>query len=95
LIHIAPWPVCIGLMRGAGAHLAAGGTLVLYGPFKIGGEHTAPSNAVFDADLRQRDPGWGVRDLETVIAEALANGLTFAERVAMPSNNQALVFRKT
>lgn len=94
LAHIAPWQACRGLMRGAGRHLQRGGVLVLYGPFRIGGEHTAPSNEAFDADLRMRDPAWGVRDLEAVVAEAEANGLLFEQRVAMPANNQTLVFRK-
>jgi SAM-dependent methyltransferase len=95
MIHIAPWPVCLGLMRGAGRHLAPGGVLVLYGPFRVGGAHTAPSNAAFDADLRQRDPDWGVRDLEAVVKAAAAHGLTFAERVPMPANNQTLVFHRS
>lgn len=95
MIHIAPWRACVGLMRGAGAHLLPGGLLLLYGPYKIGGEHTAPSNAAFDADLRRRDPAWGVRDLDAVVAEARANGLVLEERVGMPANNQTLVFRRT
>jgi SAM-dependent methyltransferase len=95
MIHIAPWPVCLGLMRGAGRHLAPGGVLVLYGPFRVGGAHTAPSNAAFDADLRQCDPAWGVRDLEAVIEAAAAQGLTFAERVPMPANNQTLIFHRS
>jgi len=95
MMHIAPWQACVGLMRGAQAHLVRGGVLVLYGPFKIGGQHTAPSNAAFDEDLRRRDPAWGVRDLESVLAEAHTNGLTLEERVEMPANNQMLVFRKT
>ena len=66
MIHISPWQTCLGLLRGAGAHLAADGVLVLYGPYKVGGAHTAPSNAAFDAELRARDPSWGVRDLEAV-----------------------------
>jgi cyclopropane fatty-acyl-phospholipid synthase-like methyltransferase len=95
LIHIAPWRACAGLMRGAAAHLVSNGVLILYGPFKIGGEHTAPSNAAFDADLRARDRSWGVRDLEAVAAEARAHGLVLDERVAMPANNQTLIFRRT
>jgi SAM-dependent methyltransferase len=94
LIHIAPWRACAGLMRGAGIHLNRGGVLVVYGPFKIDGEHTAPSNAAFDTDLRLRDPTWGVRDLEKVIGEAQANGLALEDRVAMPANNQIVIFRR-
>ena len=94
LIHIAPWAACEGLMHGAGKHLVPGGVLVLYGPFKIDGAHTAPSNAAFDADLRLRDPAWGVRDLEAVAATAARHGLDLEERIAMPANNQTLVFRK-
>lgn len=94
LIHIAPWEICQALLRGAGAHLVPGGALVLYGPYRIGGEHTAPSNQAFDQDLRSRDPAWGVRDLEAVVAVAREQSLELEERVAMPANNQTLVFRK-
>jgi SAM-dependent methyltransferase len=94
MIHIAPWRACAGLLRGAGQHLAAGGVLVTYGPYRVGGAHTAPSNAAFDADLRARDPSWGVRDLEAVVELAASRGLTLAERVAMPANNLTLVFRR-
>jgi SAM-dependent methyltransferase len=94
MIHIAPWAVAEGLMRGAGQHLAAGGVLVLYGPFRIDGAHTAASNVAFDAELRAGNPTWGVRDLEAVIELAAANGLRFEQRIAMPANNQTLVFRR-
>jgi SAM-dependent methyltransferase len=94
MIHIAPWECCLGLLRGAARHLAPEGVLVLYGPYRVGGAHTAPSNESFDAGLRARDARWGVRDLEDVIAEAARAGLVFAERVPMPANNQSLVFRR-
>jgi hypothetical protein len=94
MIHIAPWEACLGLLRGAGTHLGAGAPLVLYGPFRLGGAHTAPSNEAFDADLRRRDPSWGVRDVEAVEEVAAPHGLVLEERVEMPANNQILVFRK-
>lgn len=94
MIHIAPWACCLGLLRGAGRHLAAGGLLLLYGPFRIGGEHTSESNAAFDADLRARDPGWGVRDLDEVRARAAEQGLRCVERVPMPANNLVVVFER-
>lgn len=94
LIHIAPWACAEGLFAGLGRVLAAGGVFVLYGPFRVGGAHTAPSNAAFDADLRERDPAWGVRDLEAVEALARQHGLALVERVPMPANNQSLVFTR-
>lgn len=94
MIHIAPWEAGLGLLHGAGRHLSHGGVLVLYGPYKIDGAHTAPSNAAFDADLRARDPRWGVRNLDDVAAVARDNGLALEERVAMPANNQTVVFRR-
>lgn len=94
VVHIAPWEVCLGLVRGAARSLGPGGELLLYGPFRIGARHTAPSNEDFDLDLRRRDPAWGVRDLEAVEAEAARRGLVLVERVGMPANNQTLVFRR-
>lgn len=55
LLHISPWTSCAALMRGAAGQLAAGGLLVIYGPFHVDGEPVAPSNLAFDADLRTRD----------------------------------------
>lgn len=92
LLHVAPWECTVALLAGAGRHLAPGGVLVLYGPFRLDGAHTAPSNAAFDADLRARDARWGVRDLAEVDAEARGAGLRLDERIPMPANNQVLVF---
>ena len=92
MIHIAPWPAAVGLIAGAGRLLAAGGLLYLYGPYRRGGRHTAPSNEAFDRDLRRRNPAWGVRDLEAVAALAEAQGFGPPEIVEMPANNLSLVF---
>jgi cyclopropane fatty-acyl-phospholipid synthase-like methyltransferase len=94
MIHIAPWKAAQALFAGAERTLAAGAVLYLYGPFKENGEHTAPSNADFDASLRARDPRWGVRDVGDVRALADKHGFDFVERVAMPANNLSLVFRR-
>ena len=88
MIHIAPWSACRRAARPCrAAGCAPGAPLVLYGPFKRGGKHTAPSNAAFDADLRTRNPEWGVRDLDDVVALARRHSLELAEVVAMPANN--------
>jgi Protein of unknown function (DUF938) len=93
MIHIAPWSACQGLMAGAGRILSPGGILYLYGPYKRDGKHTAPSNAAFDESLKLRNPEWGVRDLETVIAEAQGQGLELSQIVEMPANNLSVVFQ--
>jgi SAM-dependent methyltransferase len=94
MTHIAPWAATERLMHGAGRILPAGGVLYLYGPYRRGGRHTAPSNAAFDLSLRAQDPAWGVRDLEAVAALAAAAGFAAPIVVAMPANNLSLVLRK-
>ncbi|CCD98915.1 DUF938 domain-containing protein [Bradyrhizobium sp. STM 3809] len=95
VIHIAPWTVAEGLFKGAGEMLSPDGLLVLYGPFKRDGKHTAVSNAVFDTSLREGNPDWGVRDITDLEALAARNGLALRETVEMPANNMILVFART
>jgi len=92
MIHIAPWQAAIGLIEGAARVLRPQGKLMLYGPFRRDGAHTAPSNAAFDADLRHRNPSWGIRDLEAVASLANLAGFTAPEIVTMPANNFCLLF---
>jgi hypothetical protein len=94
MIHISPIEACDGLLQGASRILTAGAPLVLYGPFRVHGEHTAPSNERFDHDLRARNPSWGVRDLDDVVARATTAGFDHAETVAMPANNMTVIFRR-
>jgi hypothetical protein len=94
VIHIAPWRVAEGLVAGAGRYLRADGRLFLYGPFKRGGQHTAPSNAAFDTSLREGNPEWGVRDIEAVEELAARTGLRLADIAEMPANNLTLVFER-
>ena len=94
MIHIAPWAAAEGLMAGAARLLPAGSPLYLYGPFREHGRHTAPSNAAFDESLRARDPAWGVRDLDAVVALAARHGLALQRTVAMPANNLSVVFHR-
>jgi SAM-dependent methyltransferase len=94
MIHISPWASAQALIGGAGRLLGPGGVLFLYGPYRRGGAHTAPTNAAFDEQLQRRNPAWGVRDMEAVVALADAAGFDADEPVEMPANNFSLVFRK-
>ncbi len=93
MIHITPWAASEGLIAGAKRLLRAGGVLYLYGPYRIDGRHTAPSNQEFDAFLRGQNAEWGVRELADVTALAARHGLALAETVPMPANNLSIIFR--
>ena len=82
-------------MRGAARHLAPDGELVVYGPFVVDDTPTAPSNLAFDAELRARDPAWGLRRLADVASAAEAEGLRLRERVPLPANNLLVVFARS
>ena len=94
MIHIAPWTACEGLIAGSARVLPTGGLLYLYGPYKIGGRHTAPTNQAFDERLRAQNPAWGIRDLDDVTALAARHGFALAETVPMPANNLSVIFRR-
>ena len=94
MVHIAPWAAAEGLVAGAARVLGPAGVLVLYGPYRRFGRHTAPSNATFDADLRGRNPEWGLRDVEAVEDLARREGLEPSDVVPMPANNFTLLFRR-
>ena len=94
MVHISPWAATGGLMAGAGRVLTRGGRLFLYGPYIEAGVETATSNLAFDESLKSRDPAWGLRELGEVTALAVASGLSFADRIAMPANNLIVVFER-
>ena len=95
MVHISPWAATEGLLAGAASVLTTpGGLLVLYGPYLEADTPLAPSNAAFDADLKQRNPDWGLRDRDAVVAEARQHGLALTRRVEMPANNLTLLLRR-
>lgn len=92
MLHISPWASSAALFQGASRYLAETGLLTVYGPFVVPGEPAAPSNLAFDADLRSRNPAWGLRRLTDVAEAARACGLALRERVPMPANNLLLAW---
>ena len=93
-LHILSWAAVECLFAGIGRTLNPGGVLVVYGPFSYGGQHTAGSNARFDAALRTRDPQSGVRGFEAVDGLARTQGLRLVADLAMPANNRCLVWER-
>ena len=95
-LHITPWQCSINLFRGVGAALAPNGHLIIYGPFKVGGEFIGADggvgNAKFDEKLRSTNGEWGIRDVNALSALADEVGLRLKRKVGMPANNLTLCF---
>jgi len=95
MAHISPWPASLGLIAGASRILPQGAPLILYGPWLKDDIETAPSNNAFDADLKARDPEWGLRRVEDLAEAAEAEGFQLIETRGMPANNLMLLFART
>jgi SAM-dependent methyltransferase len=91
MVHISPWAAALGLLDGAARVLGPGGRLILYGPWTLRGLQTAPSNLAFDADLKRRNPDWGLRNVEDFAQEAEKRGLLLDDQREMPANNRMLL----
>lgn len=93
MVHISPWGTALGLIAGAARLLPSGGPLILYGPWLGDGLPAAPSNLAFDADLRRRDPAWGLRRVEDFARAGARQGIELLQTRAMPANNLMLLFQ--
>lgn len=94
MIHISPWETTPALFAGSDRIIAGAGPVVLYGPFRRRGVPLAPGNRAFDADLKSRNPAWGLRELDRVAAEAAHCGFGLLEVNELPANNIAVVFAR-
>lgn len=95
MIHISPWKATEGLFAGAGRVLARGAPLITYGPYRIDGRQTAPSNVQFELHLKSLDPRFAIRDIGELEALGEEHGLHLQNRIAMPANNFVLHWLRT
>lgn len=94
LLHVTTWSCAEGLFDGARKHLCSGAPLVLHGQFRQSGGFRSSRAAEYDAMLRERNPDWGLRDLEAVAALGTARGLLVEQVIDMPRDSLCVVFRK-
>ena len=93
-LHIIDWSLVKNLFALAAQALPVQGKLIVYGPFNEQGRYTSASNRQFDAMLRQRNSGSGIRDIEAITELAERYQLLLKSNHDMPANNQLLVFEK-
>ena len=92
VLHIMPEALIDGFFLGANKCQCQ--MILIYGPFKYGGQFTTESNANFDLWLKDRNSFSGIRDIEIVTRTADDHGFELISDQAMPANNQLLVFKK-
>lgn len=93
-LHIMSWQHVQKLFERLDSTIKPSGYFITYGPFKYGDEYTSSSNAEFELWLKDRDIQSGIRDFEAVNELAISVGLTLVEDIAMPANNQLLIWQK-
>lgn len=92
MTHISHISSTEGLFRFCNRIVKAGGLVYFYGPYRVNG-FMVPSNERFDVSLKQRNPDWGVRDLEQIQELGLKFGFVLQETVQMPVNNLSVIFK--
>lgn len=92
--HIMSWLEVVCMFDGVAGLLKPAGVFSLYGPFNVNGEFTSASNQQFDQQLRSQKPAMGLRDVVELEKLAQQRQMYLEQRIAMPANNQVLVFRK-
>ncbi len=93
-LHIMSWHQVQIMLAQVSLLLPPDGLFVMYGPFKYAGDFTSTSNRHFDQWLKSVDASQGIRDFESVETAAVEGGLTLLDDVAMPANNQMLIWKK-
>jgi len=93
-LHIMSWEAVQCLFAALPAVLSDNSVLAVYGPFNYDGAFTSPSNAAFDAWLKQRSAQSGIRDFEEVDRLARSIGFELLEDHPMPANNRTVVWQR-
>lgn len=97
-LHITPSTCTSNLLKGSSSALAKGGSLIVYGPFKVDGCYIGADggegNARFDDKLRSTNEQWGLRDVKDIEDIANKEGMRMEGKHEMPANNLLLHFVK-
>jgi SAM-dependent methyltransferase len=93
LFQVAPVAIVDGIAQIAARVLKPAGLLAIYGPFKVDGKYTTPSNEAFDQEiLAAKVPEWGLKDVRDLEKAAVKYGIVLKKQLDLPANNFLLVF---
>jgi cyclopropane fatty-acyl-phospholipid synthase-like methyltransferase len=93
IFQVAPVSIAEGIARLAASVLKPDGFVAIYGPFKVDGSYTTPSNEAFDKEILAAGvTEWGLKDVRDLEKAAAPFGIKLARRLDLPANNFILVF---
>ena len=93
IFQVAPVSIQDGIAALAARVLKPDGFVAIYGPFKVDGQYTTPSNAEFDQEiLAAKVPEWGLKDVRDLEKAAIKHGIVLKKQLNLPANNFILVF---
>ncbi|CAO1617609.1 unnamed protein product [Parajaminaea phylloscopi] len=93
VVHIVPWSTVENLFAKLNRAVGQTGKLCLYGAFNEDGAFTSEGNRSFDAVLKGRNPGYGLRDLQSqIIPLAHQHAFELEETRRVASGNLVLIF---
>jgi cyclopropane fatty-acyl-phospholipid synthase-like methyltransferase len=96
LFQVAPVSIADGIAQVASRVLTKEGFCAIYGPFKVDGKYTTPSNETFDKEiLAAHVTEWGLKDVRDLEKAANKHGIGLKKAIDMPANNFILVFGRT
>ncbi|KAJ8384697.1 hypothetical protein AAFF_G00199030 [Aldrovandia affinis] len=94
MLHYCSFGTIEGVFQGSGQILRKDGFLMTYGPYAINGIIIPSSNEDLDRTLREKNPEWGLPDVDVLRQLAFDNGMRLERMIEMPESNKCLIFRK-
>jgi len=92
--HELHWKECKSLIKQFGGRLREDSRVVIYGPFKYGGNFPSPDIEALDASLKANDPSSGIRSFEDVNNAMIKNGFELIMDTALADRKQILVYKR-
>lgn len=93
LFQAAPAAAADGAAQAAARLMKENGLLAIYGPFKVDGTYTTPSNEAYDRELREaKVPYWGLKDVRDIERAAKGHGIVLKQQLSLPAGNFMLIF---
>lgn len=95
IFQVAPVSIAEGIARLGASVLKDDGFIAIYGPFKVDGTYTTPSNEAFDREILAAGVAeWGLKDIRDLEKAAAPFGLKLGRRLDLPANNFIFLFEK-